>query len=165
MHKIAYMKTAVLIILGILGTVLVLLYVREPVIFETYLIPSTMKEGWVTIELGNPKCPPLKQGQGWREFVIPESGYLCTSTQRHTKYFYDWYYLVDENGQRTPLVKNRQIFQRISIFLDPLNPNPNCKDVVADAFWYGRQDKIDNQHDVALQKHHPECSGLRIPIK
>ena len=156
------MKIAGLITLSILGTVLVLLYVREPVIFETYLIPSTMKEGWVTIELGNPKCPPLRQGRGWRELVIPESGYLCTSNPRNEKLFYDWYYLIDENGKRTPLVKDQQIFQRRSIIFD--YSYQNCK-VVADSFWYGRQDKIDNQDAVALKERHPECTGIRVPFK
>ena len=120
-----------------------------------------MKEGWITIELGNPKCPPLKN-RTRREFIIPESGYVCTSTPRHEKWFYDWYYLVDENGKRTPLVKDKEIFQRTSIIFD--YSYQNCK-VVADSFWYGSQDKIDNQNDVALQKHHPECTGIRVPFK
>jgi len=158
------MRIAGLITLGILAFVVVLLYAQESVVFETYLIPSTMKEGWVTIEYGNPTCPPLK-GRSRREYVIPKSGYFCTSTKRNTKWFYDWYYLVDENGKRTALVKDKQIFHRMSVFLDPLNPNPGCKNVVADVFWYGRQDKIDNQDGVALQKQHPECGGLKIPIK
>ena len=165
MQKLARMKIITSIALVFLGSGLLLFYAFEPFIFETYLIPSTMKEGWVTIELGNPKCPPLSQGRGWREIAIPESGYLCTSTQMNTKRTYQSFYLVDANGKRTSLSTDKQIFKRIRIFLDPLNPNPNCKDVAADAFWYGRQGKIDNQHDVALQKHHPECTGIRVPFK
>jgi hypothetical protein len=160
MHKA--MKIIGLITFFALVTILSIVYVREPIIFETYLIPSTMKEGWVTIELGNPKCPHLRHGRGWREVVIPESGYVCTSTPQHTKLFYDWYYLVDQNGKRTPLAYEQQIFKRNTIQLDALNPN--CK-VVADSFWYGRQDKIDNQEAVALQKRHPECSGTTFPLK
>src|SRR5437660_12275927 len=69
-HRMTRMKIAGLSTFGILAFVLVLLYAQESVIFETYLIPSTMKEGWVTIELGNPKCPPLNKGKGWREMAI-----------------------------------------------------------------------------------------------
>jgi hypothetical protein len=94
--------------------------------------------------------------------VIPESGYLCTSTPGIEKFFYDSYYLVGENGKRTPLVYEKQVFKRTTIHLDALNPK--CK-VVADSFWYGRQDKIDNQDAVELRKRHPECSGTTFPFK
>jgi len=161
-ETIARMKIVGLISVGVLCTVLVVVYVLEPVVFETYLIPSNMQEGWVTIEYANPKCPPLNKGRGWREYVIPESGYLCTSTQRNTEPMYQWFYLVDENGKRTRLATDEQIFQRTTIVLAA--GNPNCK-VVADSFWYGKRERINNEQDVALEKRHPECGGLRIPVK
>ena len=134
---------------------------QEYVVFETYLIPADMKEGWVTIEYGNPKCPPLPRGSR-RVFAVSESSYFCTSTERNVRRFHDWYYLVDENGKRKRIYYEQQIFHRQSIFLDA--GNPNCK-AVADLFWYGKQENIDNQASVALRKHHPECSGVFTPAK
>jgi len=75
---------------------------------------------------------------------------------------YQWFYLVDQNGKRTRLATDEQIFQRATIVLDAANPNNK---VVADSFWYGRRERINNEDDVALKKRHPECGGLRIPVK
>jgi hypothetical protein len=138
-------------------------YILKPVRVQTYLLPSTLKPGWVAIEYENPKCAPLKEGRLWQEHMIPESGYLCTSSHRETGWVYSKYYLVAPNGKRTRLAIGKQIFREITIYLDPLNPE--CK-VIAESFWYGPQEQIDNQAEVLLKKLHPECDkGLVTPIK
>jgi len=147
----------------VLGLGLSGIYVLKPVRVQTYLLPSTLKPGWVAIEYDNPRCPPLREGRLWQEHMIPESGYLCTSSHRETRWVYRKYYLVQANGERTPLTVGKQIFKEITIYLNPLNPN--CK-VIAESFWYGPQEQIDNQQDVLLKKLHPECEkGLVTPIK
>jgi len=73
------------------------------------------------------------------------------------------YYLVEANGERRPLTGGKEIFQESTIYLDP--GNPDCK-VIADSFWYGPQEQIDNQQHVVLKKLHPECDkGLVTPTK
>ena len=144
--------------LGLLG-----FYVWKPVRVQTYLLPATLKPGWVAIEYDNPKCAALRESRLWQEHVIPESGYLCTSSHRKTRWVYRKYYLVQANGERTTLTVGKQIFKEITVYLNPLNPD--CK-VIAESFWYGPQEQIDNQHDVLLKKLHPECDkGLVTPIK
>lgn len=153
----------------IAGAVLVLglglsgVYVWKPVRLQTYLLPSTLKTGWVTIEYENSKCSALREGRLWQEHVIPESGYLCTSSRREEKWVYRKYYLIQANGERRPLTEDKEIFQVGTIYLEPWNPD--CK-VIADSFWYGPREQIDNQRHVLLKKLHPECDkGLVTPIK
>ena len=147
----------------VLGIVLLGIYVWKPIRVQTYLLPSTLKPGWVAIEYDNSKCAPLREGRLWQEHVIPESGYLCTSSHRETGWVYRKYYLVQPNGERTLLAVGKQIFKEITIYLNPLNPD--CK-VIAESFWYGPQEQIDDKRDEALKQHHPECNpGLLTPIK
>lgn len=147
----------------VLGLGLFGIYLWKPVRLQTYLLPSTLKTGWVTIEYDSPKCAPLREGRLWQEHVIPESGYLCTSSRRETSWVYRKYYLVQANGERTRLTIGKQIFKEITIYLNPLNLD--CK-VIAEAFWYGPQEQINNEEDVHLKKLHPECDkGLVTPIK
>lgn len=142
---------------------LLVLYALKPVRLQTYLLPSTMKPGWVIIEYENPNCAPLREGRLWQEHVIPESGYLCTSSHSEEGLTYQRYYLVDEKGERTRLVLSEQIFQRCSIQLNPFDKA--CK-VTAEEFWYGPKEQINNEDVALLKKLHPECSkGLVTPIK
>jgi len=153
----------------IFGTLLVLglaffgICIWKPVRVQTYLLPSTLKTGWVTIEYENPKCNALREGRLWQEHVIPESGYLCTSSKSETSWVYRKYYLVQANGEKRPLTIGKQIFKESTVYLNPLNRD--CK-VIAESFWYGPQEQIDNQQHAVLEKLHPECGkGLVTPIK
>jgi hypothetical protein len=142
---------------------LLVLYVLKPVRLQTYLLPATLKPGWVIIEYDNPKCAPLREGRLWQEHVIPGSGYLCTSSRSEEGLTYQRYYLVDEKGKRTRLVLSEQIFQRRSIQLNPFDKA--CK-VTAEEFWYGPKEQINNEDVGLLEKLHPECGkGLVTPIK
>jgi hypothetical protein len=157
------MKLIVGTLLALAVGLLFFVYALKPVRLQTYLLPATLKPGWVIIEYDNPKCAPLREGRLWQEHVIPESGYLCTSSHSEKGFTYQKYYLVDEKGKRTRLAIDKQIFQRRGIQLNPINKA--CK-VIAEEFWYGPQEQIDNQHDVLLKKLHPECDkGLVTPIK
>jgi len=134
----------------------------SPIRSQTYFLSAGTKPGWVTIEYENPKCSALKDGPLSQEHVIPPSGYLCTSSRRETNWVYRNYYLVKANGERRALTEDTEIFQEGTIYLDPANSTCN---VVADSFWYGPQEQIDNQRHEALKQHHPECNkGLVTPI-
>jgi hypothetical protein len=147
----------------IVGIALLGVYAWKPISVQTYRLPATLKTGWVTIEYENPKCAPLGEGRLWQEHVIPESGYLCTSSQRETGWFYRRYYLVQSNGERRRLVESKEIFQESTIYLGI--GSPDCK-VIANSFWYGPQAEIDNQQHVVLERLHPECAnGLVTPIQ
>ena len=75
---------------------------------------------------------------------------------------YRKYYLVQADGQRRRLTEGKEIFQENTIYLDG---NPECK-VVANSFWYGPREQIDNQQHALLEKVHPECNkGLVTAIK
>lgn len=157
------MKLIVGAVLALTVGVLVVLYALRPVRLQTYLLPATLKPGWVIIEYENPKCTPLREGRLWQEHVIPESGYLCTSSRSEEGLTYQRYYLVDERGKRTRLAIDKQIFQRRSIQLNPFNKA--CK-VIAEEFWYGPKEQINNEDVGLLEKFHPECGkGLVTPIK
>jgi len=154
------MKVILGALLALIG-LLFALYAWKPVRFRAHLLPATLKPGWVTIEYENPKCSPLIESPLWQEHVIPESGYLCTSSRRETGWVYDKYYLVQANGERSPLSEDKEIFQMGTIYLEPWNPD--CK-VIADSFWYGPREQIDNQRHEVLKQHHPECNkGLVTP--
>lgn len=146
-----------------LSAILIALYAWQPVRLQSYLLPATLKPGWVTIEYENPKCNALKEGQIWQEHVIPESGYLCTSSRRETGWVYRKYYLVESNGEQKSLSEDREIFQVGTIYLEPWKAGCN---VIADSFWYGPKEQIDNRRHEILEQHHPECNkGLVTPIK
>lgn len=149
--------------MAVLGLGFMLLYAVKPLRVQTYLLPSTLKPSWVIIEYDNQKCPALKEGRLWQEHTIPESGYLCTSSHSEEGLTYQRYYLVDEKGGRTRLAINDQIFQRRTIYLNPLNGT--CK-VTAEEFWYGPKDQITTEDTALLENHHPECrKGLETTIK
>src|ERR1044072_926562 len=55
-----------------------------PLRVHTYLIPAKIEPRWITIEYDNPRCTRLKESAFGQEFVIPESGFLCTSSAMYT---------------------------------------------------------------------------------
>ncbi|HEV7747808.1 MAG TPA: hypothetical protein VGO56_22600 [Pyrinomonadaceae bacterium] len=156
------MKLLLGTLIALLG-VLLLGYGLKPVRLQTYLLPSTLKHGWVIIEYENPKCPRLREGRLWQEHVIPESRYLCTSSHSEENLTYQRYYLVDAQGRRNRLGIDKQIFQRRSLQLSPSN---NACRITVEEFWYGPKDLIDNEDAAIVEKYHPECvTRLETPIK
>jgi hypothetical protein len=147
--KIIY-GTLLLVSIALLGV-----YAWKPIRLKTYFLPASLKTGWVTIEYENPKCAPLREGRLWQEHVIPESGYLCTSSQRETGWSYTTYYLVQPNELRR-LLRDEEIFHEASISFG--TQKPECI-VIASSFWYGPQGGIDNQQFTVLESLHPECTN------
>ena len=139
-------------IFGLFGSIFLVLYLWQPVSLQTYLLPTTLKHGWVAIEYDNPNCSSLKRSSLGQEYVIPESGYLCTSSPMEKGLTYQRYYLVDDKNKRTRLYLDKQIFVRESIFVK----RGSCK-VTAETFWYGPKDKINNEKTDFIEKFHPEC--------
>ena len=139
---------------------------------ETYLIPAEMKPRWISIEYDNPKCPPLTGSELSQEFIIPESGYLCTSSPRYHGLFQRRYFLVDTDGRRTPLRTGEQIRQESVLSKDEPSLDerqPRCK-VSLDQFFYGTKDDLKEESSIFrdeffLSVYHPECrnTGVFVP--
>ena len=140
---------------------------------ETYLIPADMKPRWISIEYGNPKCPPLSGSDLSKEIAIPESGFLCTSNPRHNGPFQRRYFLVDTYGARTPLRIGEQIRRESVLSKDEPSleeGQPRCK-VFLDQFFYGTRDDLKEGssifRDELFLKYRPECrsTGTSLPKK
>ena len=129
---------------------------------KNYLISSLVKRGtWVTIEYGNPKCPPVAEGRLSRDIPIPADGYLCTSSPIYRQWAFYRYYLVDANGHRSQLLVDKDISLESTLDLNPLNPN--CKVREVESFWYGSKDQASGDAFAAIKKAHPECDeAIRI---
>jgi hypothetical protein len=143
-----------------------------PLRVQSYLISKKMKPGWVTIEYENPNCSPLKEGVFGQEFIIPESGFLCTSSSAYTGWHREKYYLVDEQNRRSALEINEQIFRRESFNIkEPSDPNKQACKVTADEFFYGPKNELTYENpimqDENFLKLHPGCrhSGIETTIK
>lgn len=130
---------------------------------ETYLIPAKMEPRWITIEYENPNCPPLNKNAFGREVVIPESGFLCTSSSRHADWHRVRYLLVGPGNRRNPLGANERIHRRGSFNLRDSSSEPGkilC-DVSGEEFFYGPINKLTNENPIRENKRflrlHPEC--------
>lgn len=135
-----------------------------PLRVHTYLIPAKIGPHWITIEYENPKCMPLKETAFGREFIIPESGFLCTSSQMYTGWHRENYYSVDENNNRTALKTDERILRRNSFNINRAVSGVGmsvCK-VTGEEFFYGPKEKLISENpvlkDEAFLKQHPECS-------
>ena len=126
------------------------------------LIPTKLGSRWITIEYGNPKCTPLKESSFGRELVIPESGFLCTSSPVYSGWHRREYYLFDENNNRSTLQSDDLIHQHRSFVIHQgrLSDGTSCN-VAGVEFFYGPKEKLtpDNpiKTDEAFLKLHPEC--------
>jgi len=72
---------------------------------------TLMVAKWITIEYSNSKCAPLEETSSGREFVIPESGYLCTSSAMYMGWHREKFYAVDERNSRTPIEVDKRILR------------------------------------------------------
>ena len=140
-----------------------LLMACGPLRVHTYLIPAKIEPSWITIEHDNPKCTPLKEDVFGRELVIPESGFLCTSTPIYMGWHREKYYSVDANNKRTALQLDERIFRRGALAEHHFSSGTGtivCK-VSGLEFFYGPKEKLtaDNpiMKDEAFLKLHPEC--------
>lgn len=155
--------TASLALLGLL-----IPQAHRPFGVETYLIPAKMEPRWITIEYENPNCPALNRNALGREVVIPESGYLCTSSSRDADWHRVRYFLVGEGNRRIPLRANERIHRRGSFNLRDSSSEPSkipC-DVSGEEFFYGPQKELTYENpivkDESFLKLHPGC---RLPSR
>jgi len=135
---------------------------------ETYLIPAKMEPRWITIEYGNPNCPALNENALGREVVIPESGFLCTSSSRYEGWHRVRYYLVGGSKGRISLRANERIHRRGSFNLRDSSSGADkiiC-DVSGEEFFYGLQKELTYENpiskDESFLKLHPGC---RLPSR
>ena len=139
---------------------------------ETYLIPAKMKPQWITIEYENPKCHSLKGSLFSQEFVIPESGFLCTSDSLYKGWSQRRYFLVNEKGVRTPLKIREHIWREGTLYVNVPSLDdgqPQCK-VTAEEFFYGSKDDLTHENpimenEIFLKEYHPECRNRGARIK
>lgn len=131
---------------------------------EIYLISAEMKPQWITIEHENSKCQSLKEGLFSQEFVIPESGFLCTSDSLYKGWSLRRYFLVNEKRERTPLKIKQHIWREGAFYVNEssleMGQSP-CR-VVADEFFYGSKDGLTYENpimenEIFLKAYHPEC--------
>lgn len=144
--------------------------VRGLVTVHTYLIPAKLKHEWITIEYENPRCPQLQDGVWGREFTIPESGYLCTSSSLYTGWHRTKYYAVDANGVQTAVGEDEIHREGMTgVVMSSLAPGavPTCNVKHLATFFYGSQEKLTaentpNKNEYFLQ-YHPECGENVLP--
>lgn len=139
---------------------------------HTYLIPAKMAPRWITIEYDNPKCAPLRETAFGREFVIPESGFLCTSSAMYEGWHREEYYLVDENNNRIALRVDERIFRRGSFTIKQPSTEPgmNVCNLTGEEFFYGPKEKLTYENPIRqdegfLTQYHPECRSREISAK
>lgn len=138
----------------------------ESITVHTYLIPAKMRPGWITIEYGNSKCPPLKESGLRRELAIPESGFLCTSSSSYQGWRREEYYLVGEHNRRTALETDRWIHRRGSFRtreVSSVSDTSHC-DVSGEQFFFGPIEELKSENpimsDENFLKLHPECRKI-----
>jgi hypothetical protein len=119
---------------------------------EDYVIESGTPEGWVFVEFGNPKCPPVSP-LSKAEFHIPADGYVCTSTTLDDKWVYQRFWLSDGSTTWRRLAIGDRVHQRSTVKLDA----GTCH-ATAFAFWYGTKNRIDDNAATALRNRKPGCS-------
>ena len=148
------------------------LFACGPLRVHTYLIPAKIEPGWITIEYDNPKCAPLSENVLGREYVIPQSGFLCTSSPIYTGWYRERYYSVDENNNRILLEPNKIIHRQQSFYVNKgsLTTGTSCK-VSGTEFFYGPKEKLTWENpimnDENFLKVHPECGqqGEKVTVK
>ena len=131
---------------------------------ETWLIPVDMQPGWVSIEYDNPKCQILNGTALSQEFVVPKTGYLCTSSPLQKGPFQRKYFLMGADGQLTPLSVGKDIWREGVLSKDEPSLDkglPRCN-VSLDQFFYGSKDDLKEessifQNEIFLRDYHPEC--------
>jgi hypothetical protein len=114
---------------------------QGPFRVHTYLIPAKMEQRWITIEYDNPKCPPLSENDSGRELVIPETGFLCTSSQRESGRHRAEYYVVDEHQRRTALKPDQWIQRRESFTTRSISSATGSAESLCDVAGDGREDR------------------------
>ncbi len=133
---------------------------------EVFLIPANMKPRWISVEYDNPKCPKLDGSELSQEFVVPESGYICTSSPSYKGAYQRRFFLIDAEGKRTPLKIEGNIWRQGVYSQD--NPSrdegqSNCKVSVSD-FFYGTKDDLKSNNpifqDEKFLEIHPECKNV-----
>ncbi len=138
---------------------------------HTYLIPAKMEPRWITIEYDNPKCAALKESVFGREFAIPESGFLCTSSPMYMGWHRTKFYLVDELHNRTAIQAGERIFRQESLAERKWSSDAGtfaCK-VTGEEFFYGPKEKVTSENpimeDEIFLRYHPECRNRAVPVK
>ncbi len=77
---------------------------------EDYVIAPDTPEGWINIELSNRTCRSTP-GFLRREFMVPPSGYLCTSNGPFDGITLPRYWLLGKDGRRIRLHVGKDVFR------------------------------------------------------
>ena len=121
---------------------------------ESYVLAKGSKPGWIVVEFENPGCPAMENGWRGRDFVIPESGCLCTSSPIDRGYVYDRYYRIGDDGGGDRLEMGKQIHARSGLNLTL----EGCR-VTAIVFRYDAAGGTTWDSGAFIRERHPECRG------
>ncbi len=138
---------------------------------QSYLLPASLKPRWITIEYENPNCPPLVDGVFSQEIVIPQSGFLCTSSSMYSGWHKRNYFSVNEQGERTLLKTQEQIWGESS-FSRAKELLPDGKERCSfkgEQFFYGSKGEVTENNpimeDEAFLQYHSDCKDWGVEIK
>jgi hypothetical protein len=157
-RNIAKERTLMKILIGSLAVLLAftsLWYVFQPVRFISYRIPVSTGSSWIAIEYNRPDCSPLIETAFGREIIVPESGYLCTSSAMEPGWTFDSFYAY-ENGKEMALKKDEQVVSQ-----SVLQVGYDGCGVLAEVFLVvPNGDKPNNTRSSFIDAYHPECRGV-----
>lgn len=141
-------------ILAILLQVTIWFVVERPIVAENVIMSNKMPYRWVVIEFERPDCPPLPESWLGYRYEIPESGYLCTSSEPWGgQWVYLRFYLADSNRQI-------RIDARKLIHKESANWLHSCGAMMK-VFWYGPEEDITGSYNEAIWQARPDCNPNR----
>jgi len=121
---------------------------------ESYVLAKGVGSQWVVVEFGNRECKPMESRWLGRDFLIPASGYLCTSSPVELGLVFERYYKLTDDGRRERLEESKNIHGRSALNLTL----EGCQ-VTAVVFRYGSEETRPWDSGAFISQYHPECRG------
>jgi hypothetical protein len=122
--------------------------------------------GWITIEYGNPSCPPLERSTFGRRIVIPSTAYVCTSSPADEGWVHTTFIAIEADGRSLDV--REKVHKRHSLSVS-ISSHPSkhqspgetreekrCTPS-AEVFWYGSRSQITADSWAHYEQRHPEC--------
>lgn len=159
--KILFSFAAIVVVVGLL---IFFLPTRLSGVFRTqnYVMPSTIKRGWITIEYENLSCPEIPSGIFSQDIEIPPSGFLCASSSLYSGWHSPKYLVVDEAGTKTE-IPAKEIMAR-STFRRAMETIPNGEERCSwegEEFFFGHRSEFVEENPILQNElflaHHPDC--------
>ena len=124
--------------------------------YEEIVLPAGVEPSrWITIEFGNPSCPPAGD-LAHRRIVVSADGYACTSTSAAPGWVSRSFSALASNGRRLDVSDRIHREHSIASLSSGNRGERTCKPDVL-VFWYGDREKIGGDSAAAYRQRHPEC--------